>query len=128
MDETYLHRYGPETNLQSITWKRPSSRTPKKFENSKRVAIIEYLDRGVTATGSLFKGHRFEDDQAEVAAVQKFLGEHTWKLYSPIAGASCINIMFYATALHSTSNVYELQNRKFARCGTPPPLSSREPL
>jgi len=32
MDETWIHHFDPETKQQSMTWKRPSSPTPKKFK------------------------------------------------------------------------------------------------
>lgn len=68
MDETWLHHYDPETKQQSMTWKRPSSPTPKKFKaipsagkvmgsifwDSQGVVMIEYLSRGATITGSLY--------------------------------------------------------------------------
>lgn len=68
MDETWLHHYDPETKQQSMTWKRPSSPTPKKFKaipsagkvmgslfwDSQGVVMIEYLDHGATITGNLY--------------------------------------------------------------------------
>lgn len=32
IDETWLHHYGPETEKQTMTWKRPSSPTPKNIK------------------------------------------------------------------------------------------------
>lgn len=68
MDETWLHHYDPETKQQSMTWKRPSSPTPKKFKavpsagkimgslfwDSQGVIMIEYLSHGATITGALY--------------------------------------------------------------------------
>lgn len=68
MDETWLHHYDPETKKQSMTWKRPTSPTPKKFKaipsagkimgslfwDSQGVVMIEYLNHGATITGTLY--------------------------------------------------------------------------
>lgn len=68
MDETWLHHYDPETKQQSMTWKRLSSPTPKKFKaipsagkvmgslfwDSKGVIMVEYLSHGATITGSVY--------------------------------------------------------------------------
>lgn len=68
MDETWLHHYDPETKKQSMTWKRASSPTPKKFKvvpsagkvmgsffwDSQGVIMIEYLSHGATITGSVY--------------------------------------------------------------------------
>lgn len=68
MDETWLHHYDPETKQQSMSWKRPSSPTPKKFKtqpsagkimgsvfwDSQGLIMIEYLDHGATITGNVY--------------------------------------------------------------------------
>ena len=65
MDETWVHRYQPETKEQSKQWKHTSSLTPKKakvvpsagkvmasvFWDSQGVILIEYLQKGHTVTG-----------------------------------------------------------------------------
>lgn len=68
MDESWIHHFDPETKQQSMTWKRPSSPTPKKFKvtssagkvvasvfwDAEGIIKIEYLEKGATITGSYY--------------------------------------------------------------------------
>lgn len=68
MDESWIHHFDPETKQQSMTWKRASSPTPKKFKvassagkvmasvfwDAEGVIMIEYLEKGTTITGSYY--------------------------------------------------------------------------
>lgn len=68
MDETWIHHFDPETKQQSMTWKRASSPTPKKFKvsssagkvmasvfwDAKGIIMVEYLEKGATITGSYY--------------------------------------------------------------------------
>ncbi|CAK1592430.1 unnamed protein product [Parnassius mnemosyne] len=68
MDETWIQHFNPETKQQSMTWKRASSPTPKKFKVSSSAAkvmasvfwdaqciiMVEYLENGATITGSYY--------------------------------------------------------------------------
>jgi histone-lysine N-methyltransferase SETMAR len=65
VDESWIHHFDPETKQQSMTWKRPSSPTPKKFKvtssagkvmasvfwDAEGVIMIDYLEKGATITG-----------------------------------------------------------------------------
>ena len=66
MDETWIHHFDPETKQQSMTWKRPTSPTPKKFKvassarkvmasvfwDAEGIVMVDYLEKGATITGS----------------------------------------------------------------------------
>lgn len=68
MDETWIHHFDPETKQQSMTWKRASSPTPKKFKvtssagkvmasvfwDAEGIIMVEYLEKGATITGSYY--------------------------------------------------------------------------
>lgn len=68
VDESWIHHFDPETKQQSMTWKRPSSPTPKKFKvsssagkvmasvfwDAEGVIMIDYLQKGATITGSYY--------------------------------------------------------------------------
>lgn len=68
MDETWVHHFDPETKQQSMTWKRASSPTPKKFKvsssagkvmasvfwDAKGIIMVEYLEKGATISGSYY--------------------------------------------------------------------------
>jgi len=68
MDECWIHHFDPETKQQSMTWKRPSSPTPRKFKMSSSagkvmasvfwdaegIIMIDYLEHGKTITGQLY--------------------------------------------------------------------------
>lgn len=68
VDESWIHHFDPETKQQSMTWKRPSSPTPKKFKvassagkvmasvfwDAEGVIMIDYLEKGATITGSYY--------------------------------------------------------------------------
>ncbi|XP_046976362.1 histone-lysine N-methyltransferase SETMAR-like [Vanessa cardui] len=68
MDETWIHHFDPETEQQSMTWKRASSPTPKKFKvsssagkvmasvflDAEGIIMVEYLEKGATITGSYY--------------------------------------------------------------------------
>lgn len=68
MDETWIHHFDPETKQQSMTWKRPSSPTPKKFKvscsagkvmasvfwDTEGIIMVDYLEKGATITGSYY--------------------------------------------------------------------------
>ncbi|XP_063362897.1 histone-lysine N-methyltransferase SETMAR-like [Cydia amplana] len=68
MDESWIHHFDPETKQQSMTWKRASFPTPKKFKvassagkvmasvfwDAEGVIMIEYLEKGTTITGSYY--------------------------------------------------------------------------
>lgn len=68
MDETWIHHFDPETKQQSMTWKRASSPTPKKFKvsssagkvmasvfwDAQGIIMVEYLEKGATITGSYY--------------------------------------------------------------------------
>ena len=65
MDETWAHHFDPETKLQSMQWKQPTSppivnflktASARKimasvFWDSEGVLMIDYLERGKTVTG-----------------------------------------------------------------------------
>ncbi|XP_045451016.1 histone-lysine N-methyltransferase SETMAR-like [Melitaea cinxia] len=68
MDETWIHHFDPETKQQSMTWKRASSPTPKKFKvsssagkvmasvfwDAQGIIMVEYLEKGATITSSYY--------------------------------------------------------------------------
>lgn len=70
MDETWVHHFDPETKKQSMSWKRASSPTPKKFKvsssagkvmasvfwDAEGIIMVEYLEKGATITGSYYAG------------------------------------------------------------------------
>ncbi|XP_045453244.1 histone-lysine N-methyltransferase SETMAR-like [Melitaea cinxia] len=68
MDKTWILHFDPETKQQSMTWKRASSPTPKKFKvsssaekvmvsvfwDAQGIIMVEYLEKGATITGSYY--------------------------------------------------------------------------
>lgn len=68
MDETWVHHFDPETKRQSMSWKRPSSPSIKKFRvaptagkvmasvfwDSEGILFIDYMPKGQTITGPYY--------------------------------------------------------------------------
>ena len=67
-DETWLHHWDPDTEKESMQWKRPSSPPPKKFRtqpsaskvmatvfwDSKGIILIDYKPAGTSITGEYY--------------------------------------------------------------------------
>ena len=67
-DETWVHHFDPESNVQSKQWKRVGSPPPRKFKKTSSaqkvmasvfwdkdgVIMIDYLERGHTVTGNYY--------------------------------------------------------------------------
>ncbi|CAH2086440.1 unnamed protein product [Euphydryas editha] len=71
VSETWIYYFDPKTKQQSVTWKRASSPTPKKFKvsnssgkvtalvfwDAEGITMVEYLEKGATITGSHYADH-----------------------------------------------------------------------